>query len=340
MASRDSEIFTGLPKRLQNMLADLISEVGLSSWKISGEKESTTVVLRFSNKPPSCPVNYTSSFRRKPPSQIHRDNQRTKYFQQQDFNKRNGYFDVSESDFIFDRNFGFDGQKEREVDRQKEREEFIETRNYRSTLQENGPTLQAKKGDTFSKTTVCSTLSDKSTVVGLHSPADTSMTECCDAAQQCDDATEEPVVFTKEDIEERIGSFNLDKNRMHEKLKELTENGFNNILDISRNTRFHKVVHEISATGTYQYLQCKTDELTLQYSLDKNKIDYWYLNYNIQEHFKGHNPLIGPDVCLHRNDPVSYFEYVDERRFLNSALKFIMSEIRSCAKNMKEKEHY
>ena len=63
-------------------------------------------------------------------------------------------------------------------------------------------------------------------------------------------------------------------------------------------------------------------------------------DYNIQEHFKGHNPLIGPEVCLHRNDPVSYFEYVDERRFLNSALKFIMSEIRSCAKNMKEKEHY
>ena len=74
---------TGLPLRLETFLADLVDEIGLSSWKIQGNSNSTTVVLRFAGQPPSADPEHTDSelkFRRKPPSQIKRDKKRAEEY--------------------------------------------------------------------------------------------------------------------------------------------------------------------------------------------------------------------------------------------------------------------
>ncbi|KAK7101560.1 hypothetical protein V1264_019924 [Littorina saxatilis] len=71
---------TGLPHRLEQFLINLVDEVGLSSWKIQGEGDSTTVVLRFAG-PPSDQANI-AHYRKKSRSQVKRDETRRKNFVQ------------------------------------------------------------------------------------------------------------------------------------------------------------------------------------------------------------------------------------------------------------------
>ncbi|XP_070184119.1 calcitonin gene-related peptide type 1 receptor-like [Littorina saxatilis] len=66
---------TGLLNRLEQFLINLVDEVGLSSWKIQVEGDSTTVVLRFAG-PPSSQAN-TVHHRKKSRSQVKRYAQKT-----------------------------------------------------------------------------------------------------------------------------------------------------------------------------------------------------------------------------------------------------------------------
>jgi len=81
----------GLPTAVETSLNALLSENYVSSWKIVGEGDSAVFVLRLkptqankttTNMAPSMPVHY----RKKPPSQINRDNNRAR--QRQDLRNR------------------------------------------------------------------------------------------------------------------------------------------------------------------------------------------------------------------------------------------------------------
>ena len=86
---------TGFPATLERTLSALMVDNTISSWKVAGEGDNTTIVLRL--KPVCGPATSTASmadpvlnretqvqyYRRKPPSQIRRDKERARKQQQQ-----------------------------------------------------------------------------------------------------------------------------------------------------------------------------------------------------------------------------------------------------------------
>ena len=70
----------GLPTALDSALEALLTENAVSSWKISAEGRKTTVVLRLvtTTDPDMADFTHTATqhFRRKPPSQVRRDQRR------------------------------------------------------------------------------------------------------------------------------------------------------------------------------------------------------------------------------------------------------------------------
>eukprot|EP00745_Piridium_sociabile_P025192 TRINITY_DN39908_c0_g1_i2.p1 TRINITY_DN39908_c0_g1~~TRINITY_DN39908_c0_g1_i2.p1 ORF type:complete len:240 (+),score=42.45 TRINITY_DN39908_c0_g1_i2:91-810(+) len=83
---------TGLPATLERTLNALMMDTSVSSWKVAGEGDNTIVVLRL--KPVSNPATPTMAepvlnrttqvqyYRRKPPSQVRRDQERARQQQQ------------------------------------------------------------------------------------------------------------------------------------------------------------------------------------------------------------------------------------------------------------------
>jgi len=70
---------TGLPVAAEAVLSSLLSTHGLSSWKVAGKNQTTVVVLRFQQdggRPFTASENSHGHWRRKPPAQIRRDQQR------------------------------------------------------------------------------------------------------------------------------------------------------------------------------------------------------------------------------------------------------------------------
>ena len=68
----------GLPSALECVLSSLLQETSLSSWKVTGNKSDTVIVLRLTGSSDSDIVQTTRplQYRRKPPSAVRRDNRR------------------------------------------------------------------------------------------------------------------------------------------------------------------------------------------------------------------------------------------------------------------------
>ena len=69
----------GLPTAVEVVVSTLLTTQRLTSWKVAGENESTVLVLRFrqdGSQPCTASENSRGQWRRKPPSQLRRDQQR------------------------------------------------------------------------------------------------------------------------------------------------------------------------------------------------------------------------------------------------------------------------
>eukprot|EP00745_Piridium_sociabile_P042769 TRINITY_DN865_c0_g1_i4.p1 TRINITY_DN865_c0_g1~~TRINITY_DN865_c0_g1_i4.p1 ORF type:complete len:296 (+),score=72.21 TRINITY_DN865_c0_g1_i4:174-1061(+) len=240
---------TGLPVTLEKTLTALLTDNTVSSWKVAGEADNTVVVLRL--KPVSKmsttmadPVlnrhSQVQYYRKKPPSQVRRDQERARQQQQQRQRVQVG-LDSSDDD------------------REPSIALFVEpTAQHLSSVE---PTAPVHTDHSDSET------EERGDVLQDNQPS----SDCNISLHLQPDLQEEPI------IDNRVAGFNTGDVRKY--VATLTDRSVQRRLrDQQRNKLFRKTV--LHQSQDRNMLLCESDDIVLEYSCDSpdgGLVMYWYV---------------------------------------------------------------
>eukprot|EP00745_Piridium_sociabile_P026524 TRINITY_DN4238_c0_g1_i5.p1 TRINITY_DN4238_c0_g1~~TRINITY_DN4238_c0_g1_i5.p1 ORF type:complete len:309 (-),score=65.04 TRINITY_DN4238_c0_g1_i5:208-1134(-) len=253
---------TGFPATLERTLTALMVDNAISSWKVAGEGDNTTVVLRL--KPVSTPATTTTNmagpvlnrstqiqyFRRKPPSQIRRDQERARQQRQASEQQQRKTSESQHRDCAVDANNMTDSEPEQPAT------QYTTTTHADQLASEEEQQVKADglhALDIFEHSLSRDTDSD------------------CILSRQLSDTMEH-----EETIDRSVGGFNTGVVKGY--VATLTDKSVQRRLrDRTRNKSFRKVV--LHHADSEDLLICESEDLVLEYrcSPDTTCHHYWYI---------------------------------------------------------------
>eukprot|EP00745_Piridium_sociabile_P026525 TRINITY_DN4238_c0_g1_i6.p1 TRINITY_DN4238_c0_g1~~TRINITY_DN4238_c0_g1_i6.p1 ORF type:complete len:306 (-),score=64.70 TRINITY_DN4238_c0_g1_i6:208-1125(-) len=250
---------TGFPATLERTLTALMVDNAISSWKVAGEGDNTTVVLRL--KPVSTPATTTTNmagpvlnrstqiqyFRRKPPSQIRRDQERARQQRQASEQQQRKTSESQHRDCAVDTNNMTDSEHEEPAAQ------------YTTTHPDQLANEEQVKADGLHVLDILE-----------HSLTRDTDSDCILSPQLSN--TEE----NEETIDRSVGGFNTGVVKGY--VATLTDKSVQRRLrDRTRNKSFRKVV--LHHSDSNDLLICESDDLVLEYrcSPDTASHHYWYV---------------------------------------------------------------
>ena len=309
----------GLPFAVEGALNNLLTTSFVTSWKIQGFGRKSTIVINMVDEQGVMADRNTVQYKRKPPSQIRRDRERTETFQQE----RHRSEDNNQQE---DKYMETDGINENTSTQKQEEKIDQEQEKRKNKTDENSLSLPTDKTASVKKTTAKETTQQSQASAASRPIPQTSSNSVSqhretrsDEKSQDEEKKPEPPHFSS-NIEEaafHLNQNNLDPDRITQRLEICSKWMKINFKNKERNTGFMAVKRYVDSDGIEE-LVGNTDDYIFSYQADNMSKKTFLFKHN--HHSYQTEEEIRLIQILMKGPPIDPLHYQKQLQVMNKDL--------------------